>query len=66
MFKLLMIVEHTNKSKYLGDKLTLSRYVGQHPYKLMVAVWWKHIILFYIKKLYFTIFKALKPQRTEG
>ena len=52
-----MVVEHTNKSKYLSDKLTLPRYVGQHPYKPMLALWWKQIILFYIQNLYLTILK---------
>ena len=33
-----MVVEHTNKSKYLSDKSTLSKYVGQQPYKLMLAL----------------------------
>ena len=60
-----MVVEHTDKSKYLSDKLTLSQYVGQQPYKLMLALWWKQIILISIQKFYFTIFKALRPVLSE-
>ena len=61
-----MVVEHTNRNKYLSDKLTLSQYVGQKPYKLMLALWWKQIILSYIQKLYFAIFKALRPVLLES
>ena len=43
-----MVVEHTNKSKYVSDKLTLSRFVGQDQYKLILTECTEtnHIILF--------------------
>ena len=58
-----MAVEQTNKSKYLGDKLTLSQ-CRSAP--IQADMWKKQIILFYIQKLYFTGFKALRTVLSES